>query len=222
MSGRLILSLSMVLALSSAALPLRAQQASPWIHVEVIEQNEKASTVNVNLPLSVAEVALEVAPDKIVKEGKIKLPNNDISIADLRKLWNELRNAGDAQFVTVKEDDQDVSIARQHARALPAGFRFEIKDNAAFVGVIRSEGKAPVLVGDIVLEGCLAPQRIALWRLDEHNCGAQICQQKAAVASYAAGEIEHAQSSQWPNSRRRVFHSWCPVPKIRNIFQKPL
>ena len=113
MSGRLILSLSMVLALSSAALPLRAQQASPWIHVEVVEQNEKASTVNVNLPLSLAEVALEVAPDKIVKEGKIKLPNNDISIADLRKLWNELRNAGDAQFVTVKEDDQDVSIARR-------------------------------------------------------------------------------------------------------------
>lgn len=113
MSGRLILSLSLALALSSAALPLRAQQASPWIHVEVIEQNEKASTVNVNLPLSVAEVALEVAPDKIVKKGKLKLPNNDISIADLRKLWNEFRNAGDAQFVTVKEKDQDVSIARR-------------------------------------------------------------------------------------------------------------
>lgn len=114
MSGRLIVSLSMVLALTSTALPLHAQQqASPWIHVEVIEQNEKSSTVNVNLPLSLAEVALEVAPDKIVKEGKIKLPNNDISIADLRKLWNELRNAGDAQFVTVKEDDQDVSIARR-------------------------------------------------------------------------------------------------------------
>ena len=114
MSGRLIVSVSMVLALTSAARPLHAQQqASPWIHVEVIEQNEKASTVNVNLPLSLAEVALEVAPDKIVKEGKIKLPNNDISIADLRKLWNELRNAGDAQFVTVKEDDQDVSIARR-------------------------------------------------------------------------------------------------------------
>lgn len=113
MSGRLIVSLSMVLALSSAALPLRAQQASPWIHVEVIEQNEKASTVNVNLPLSMAEVALEVAPDKLVKKGKLKLPNNDISIADLRKLWNELRNAGDAQFVTVKEDGQDVSIARR-------------------------------------------------------------------------------------------------------------
>jgi hypothetical protein len=113
MYGRHIVTLSLAVALTCAALPANAQTASPWIHVEVIEQNEKASTVNVNLPLSMAEVALEVAPDKLVKKGKIKLPNNDISIADLRKLWNELRNAGDAQFVTVKEKDQDVSIARR-------------------------------------------------------------------------------------------------------------
>jgi hypothetical protein len=98
------------------ALPAMAQQVvtkTPWIHVEVSEQGDKATTVKVNLPLSAAEVALAVAPDKIAHGGRIKLPNKDISIANLRTLWNELRAVGDAQFVTVEEKNQTITVSRQ-------------------------------------------------------------------------------------------------------------
>lgn len=151
MSRKFILPLGAALVLWAAALPSRAQQAAPWIHVEVTEQKEKGSTVNVNLPLSVAEVALEVAPDKIVKQGKIKLPNNDISIAELRKLWNELRNAGDAQFVAVKEENQDISIARR-------GDKIEIRVQEAASADSEKQGSdvhvdVPVAVVDALLSG---------------------------------------------------------------------
>ena len=96
-------------------LPAAGQQAttSAWIHVAVAEEGNKATTVKVNLALSLAEVALSVAPDKIARGGRVKLSNKDVSIADLRKLWNELRAVGDAQFVSVEEKNQTVSIARQ-------------------------------------------------------------------------------------------------------------
>ena len=35
-----------------------------------------------------------------------------MSVPDLRKAWNELKNTGDAEFVTVEEEDQKVRIAR--------------------------------------------------------------------------------------------------------------
>jgi len=96
-------------------LPAAAQQAAntPWVHVSVVEQGDKATTVKVNLPLSAVEVALAVAPDKIAQKGRLKLSSKDVSIADLRKLWNEVKTAGDAQFVTVEEKNQNVTVSRR-------------------------------------------------------------------------------------------------------------
>lgn len=179
MSRQLIVSLCLSSALAFVALPLRAQQASPWIHVEVIEQNEKASTVNVNLPLSVAEVALEVAPDKIVEKGRIKLADKGVSVADLRKLWNELRNVGDAQFVTVKEEGQDVSIARR-------GDKIEIRVRET--GSADNEKKAsnvhvdvPVSVVDALLSG-------EGEELNFRNAVAQLSTQRGDIVRVRDGE----------------------------------
>ncbi len=106
-----------ILAAAALALvlPAAAQQAanSPWVHVSVVEQGDKATTVKVNLPLSAVEVALAVAPDKIAQKGRLKLSSKDVSIADLRKLWTEVKAAGDAKFVSVEEKNQNVTIARE-------------------------------------------------------------------------------------------------------------
>jgi hypothetical protein len=110
--NRILAGTAVALAL---AFPAMAQQTatSPWIHVSVTEEGDKATTVKLNFPLSVAEVALSVAPNKIVKDGRVKLPNKDLPIADLRKLWNELRTTGDAQFVNIQEKNQTVAVARK-------------------------------------------------------------------------------------------------------------
>ncbi len=94
------------------ATPLMAQ--TPWVHVEVEDAGEKAAQVNVNLPLSVVRVALDVAPDEIVSNGKIHLKHlgHDVDVEELRALWNELRATGDADLVTVESDDETVHVRR--------------------------------------------------------------------------------------------------------------
>lgn len=106
-------------ALSSLA-PLEAGAADrggatnkPWIHIEVQEDGEDSASVKINLPLSLARTALEMAPDSVLSEGKIEIEGKDFTVADMRKLWKEVRAAGDAEFVTVEEKDSTVKISRK-------------------------------------------------------------------------------------------------------------
>ena len=103
---------ALALALTSAATALEAQDA-PWIHVQVIETGDKAEKVSVNLPLALAEVALEVVPDEITGKVTEKFQEHGIKLADLRKLWAELKNSGDAEFVTVESDEETVHVVRE-------------------------------------------------------------------------------------------------------------
>jgi len=95
------------------ATPLFAQ--TPWIHVAVDETGENDTRVNVNLPLSVVQLALEAAPDKIISNGELHLRhvNKDLDVESLRKMWAELREAGDAEFVTIEEEDETVIVRRE-------------------------------------------------------------------------------------------------------------
>jgi len=102
----------LVLALGVAT-SLMAQ--TPWVHVEVQESGEESTHVNVNLPLSVVQVAIDVAPDKFISDGQIHLNHidHDLDIEDLRAVWKELRATGDAELVTVESDDETVRIRRE-------------------------------------------------------------------------------------------------------------
>lgn len=108
-----------VLATVLSITPLLAQ-SSPWIHIEVNETEESDSQVKVNLPLSVVEIALEAAPEKVLEERHIHMSHvdDDLEVEDLRRMWQELRKAGDAEIVSVQKKDQKVSIRRQGERVL--------------------------------------------------------------------------------------------------------
>jgi hypothetical protein len=90
--------------------------AGPWLHVRV-EEPRQQKKVAVNLPLSVVEVALERFPDKPFSMGRFHLehgrPFGDVEIADLRRMWAELKTSGDAELVSVEERDKSVRIARE-------------------------------------------------------------------------------------------------------------
>jgi hypothetical protein len=101
------ITLGLLLSLAAAG----AQQAEAWIHVRVIEPDTD-KRVSVNLPLSLAQVALEVAPRDVMEKGRLKLREKDISVADIRRLWAELKASGDAEFVTLEEKDKTVRVAR--------------------------------------------------------------------------------------------------------------
>ena len=91
----------------------QAQQDAPWLHIRVTENDEGGTRVSVNLPLSLVEVFADIAEQEM-RSGRhdIDFDDHDIQIADIRRAWNELRDAGDAEFVTVEEDDRFVRISR--------------------------------------------------------------------------------------------------------------
>ena len=104
-----------LLAFGMAAGVAAAQPPAGWLHVRVEESGAKAAKVSVNLPLSVVEVALKAAPETLEHKGHIKLGDDkhQMSLDDARRIWAELRKAGDMDFVTVDQGDEHVSVARK-------------------------------------------------------------------------------------------------------------
>lgn len=90
----------------------------PWIHVEVLEDGEEGAKIKVNLPLSMAKIALEMAPEDVFEHGRIEIDNHDIDLEDIREAWAQLKDAGDAEFVTISEDDETVKVFREGNRIL--------------------------------------------------------------------------------------------------------
>ena len=108
---RRALALAAVAAATMTASPLVAQ--TPWIHVEVDDDTEADTRVKVNLPLSVVALALEAAPSEVVSREGIHIHDCDIDIAHLRRAWTELKDAGDAELVSVEGRDGNVAIRRE-------------------------------------------------------------------------------------------------------------
>jgi hypothetical protein len=116
-----IAAVAVTLAFAGGA-ALHAQPApsrTPWLHVRV-EEPAKDHKVHVNLPLSVVEAALAMAPEKVVSNCHIQLHDGEhqLKIADMRRLWSELRAAGDAEIVSVQDKEQNVSVRRQGDKVL--------------------------------------------------------------------------------------------------------
>ena len=103
-------------ALLLSAGVVSAQSAAPWLHVRVTESGDNGTRVAVNLPLSLVQVFADIAENEIRKElsggGSHFHLGHEIQIADLRRAWNELRAAGDAELVEIEENDQRVKISR--------------------------------------------------------------------------------------------------------------
>jgi hypothetical protein len=111
-----------VLAVPVLAAPVLSQPAASgtaWLHVRVEEGASKK--VHVNLPLAVVEAVLEAAPDTIGAKGRVHLGEDGLtlgrhrhmSVADMKRIWGELKAAGDTEIVTVEDDDETVRVERK-------------------------------------------------------------------------------------------------------------
>lgn len=86
-----------------------------WVHVRVDEAD--GSEVNLNLPIGLVDVALKARGDEIFGGEDLRIgPDGDYSVRELRAIWKELRGAGDAEFVRVRDGDERVRIFREGDR----------------------------------------------------------------------------------------------------------
>jgi hypothetical protein len=93
----------------------RAAAAPPekFIHVRV-NDSSKGEMVSVNLPLSVAEKVLPTIHSGRVHDGKVSISGEEMHDVDPHALLAAVADAPDNEFVTVKEKDQEVRVAKSN------------------------------------------------------------------------------------------------------------
>jgi hypothetical protein len=106
--------------LAAALLAATGAMAAPgdrYLHVKV-DDAEKGESVNVNLPLSIAEKILPTVNKGHLHAGTVSISDADIEGVDIRAILDAIRTAPDNEFVTVKEKEQDVRVAKSKGNLL--------------------------------------------------------------------------------------------------------
>jgi hypothetical protein len=100
----------LVLTLGTVA---TASASGLWLHVRVDETD--GAKVKVNVPISMVEKAIAMVPQEHLRHGRIHLDEccDDLSVVELRELWQELKDSPDMTFVTVEEDDESVRVWKE-------------------------------------------------------------------------------------------------------------
>lgn len=106
-----VLTLALGAALAFAPLAAAADSGK-WIHVKVDgKDNEK---VTINVPVAFAMSALAMIPaDAQVDGGNIKIDGHNFEWAKMRAMWDEVKRAPEATFVTVQSNDENVEVSKQ-------------------------------------------------------------------------------------------------------------
>jgi hypothetical protein len=106
-----MIAVAVVALMSSGAGVLSAADNDLWLHVKV-EENDNTK-VTVNLPMSVIGKALPMLPTEHFDAGHMHLDEMEMSISDMRELWQEVQSTPDATFVTVEEDNEQVKVWKE-------------------------------------------------------------------------------------------------------------
>jgi hypothetical protein len=119
-----LLSATVVLAGAAAALGQSGSAKDRWLHVRVINSDNKGETVRVNIPLELAENVLPTINKNHLHNGKVTIDQAHMNDVDVHALLNAIRTAKDGEYVTVQGPDQDVRVAKEGGRLL-----VHVKDN---------------------------------------------------------------------------------------------
>lgn len=100
-------------AVVTAALPAVAAGNERYLHVRVQDES-KGESVNVNVPLSMAEKIIPAINHEPLHNGVVTIHKADMEGVDVRAILDAVRTAPDNEFVTVTEKNQNVRVAKSH------------------------------------------------------------------------------------------------------------
>ena len=103
----LLLSAGLLLNRSSAS----ADPAERFLHVKV-EDGANGETVNVNVPLTMAQKVLTSVNKGNLHNGIVKVEGAESNGLDVRALLDAVRTAPDNEFVSVKDKTQDIHVKK--------------------------------------------------------------------------------------------------------------
>jgi len=88
-----------------------AAPAEKYLHVNV-QDPAKGESVNVNVTLSMAEKILPAINNHDLHDGKVLIHKVEMNGVDVRAVLDAVRTAPDNEFVTVKDENSDVRVAK--------------------------------------------------------------------------------------------------------------
>ena len=102
-----------VTALGAGVWAQNAQSSTtPWLHVRVMEEGEDSANVNLNIPLTAVEAVLAMMPERAMDRGRIRMSRDfELSVSDLRSVWEAVRETGDGEFVSIDRDEGQGRVA---------------------------------------------------------------------------------------------------------------
>ncbi len=104
-------------AMTPVAVPAAPAPAEKYLHVDV-QDPTKGESVNVNVPLTMAEKILPAINNHGLHNGKVTIQNAEMNGVDVRALLDAVRTAPDNEFVTVKDKDSDVRVAKANGNII--------------------------------------------------------------------------------------------------------
>ncbi len=131
-----------------AAKAAPADSAERWLHVRVEDghvDGEEGETVNVNVPLSLAEKVLPAIQVEKLQKGKVHLDDGDMKDVDVRAILQAVKDAKDGVFVTVEGKD-NVRVAKEKGNLL-------VKVREGNDGGSRVDIQIPLEVVDALVSG---------------------------------------------------------------------
>jgi hypothetical protein len=118
--------------LIAAVSPTLAGASEQYLHVKV---QDGAKRVNVNVPLSMAEKIIPAINNKRLHDGCVTIRQAEMNGIDVRTILDAVRTAPDNEFVTVRERDQSVQIAKRNGNIVVYVRNRENKDQRVDVTV---------------------------------------------------------------------------------------
>jgi hypothetical protein len=106
----------MLMLLLAGGLAL-AGTSGNWLHINVDEGGRNGQRVRVNIPLSLVEELLPLIKIDEFDRGRIRIDNlgidDEFGDVDLQELWRAIQDVGDAEFVRVQTDDEDIRVVKE-------------------------------------------------------------------------------------------------------------
>ncbi len=94
-----------------------AAAGDAWIHVK-IDGGPGAENLEINLPLSFVESMVPAIEDENLRGGKLYLDRDEVDAVRLRQFLVALRDAPDSEFVTLRDRDDAVRVAKERGYLL--------------------------------------------------------------------------------------------------------
>jgi hypothetical protein len=109
MNGKKLLGVALMTAALAAG---QAAAADLWIHIDV-RGDRKGEQANINLPLSMVHNLAGMIPDDARSSHRVRVKDHDYDVSELRRAWRELREGPDATYLTARDADSKVRIAKR-------------------------------------------------------------------------------------------------------------